>query len=101
MTTLYEKLVYENMDKGFQYRLVCSEFRDTEYIHLRKYFLSYEGEWVPSKEGAAIPASIQNVYSLLDGILDICSKSEDIDAIKTHLSNKLLVLKSESTNNVS
>lgn len=85
----YEKLIYENMDKGYQYKLTCTEFRDTEYIHVRKYFLSYEGDWIPSKEGASIPASLQNVYSLLDGVLDICSRHENLDAIKTHLENKL------------
>lgn len=86
---MYEKLIYENLEKGYQYKLTCTEFRELEYVHLRKYFLSYEGEWVPSKEGASIPASLQNVYSLLDGVLDICSRHENIDAIRTHLENKL------------
>lgn len=86
---MYEKLIYENLEKGYQYKLTCTEFRELEYVHLRKYFLSYEGEWIPSKEGASIPASLQNVYSLLDGVLDICSRHENIDAIRTHLENKL------------
>lgn len=86
---MYEKLIYENLEKGYQYKLTCTEFRELEYVHLRKYFLSYEGEWVPSKEGASIPASLQNVYSLLDGVLDICSRHENVDAIRTHLETKL------------
>ena len=93
---LYEKLIYENLEKGFQYRLTVSEFREVEYIHVRKYFLSYEGEWIPTKEGASIPASIQNVYQLLDGLLEICSKSEGVDAIATHLMDKISDLKSRS-----
>ena len=92
----YEKLIFENMDKGYQYKLTCTEFRDVEYVHVRKYFLSYEGDWIPSKEGASIPASIQNVFSMLDGVLDICSRHESVDAIKTHLETRLLELKNQS-----
>ena len=89
----YEKTIFENEDKGFQYRLVVSTFRDQEYLHLRKYFLSYEGEWVPTKEGAAIPCSIQNTYALLDGLLEVCSKAEGADSIIHHLESKITDLK--------
>ena len=91
---IYEKVLYENMDKGYQYRLTVSEFRELEYLHIRKYFLSYEGEWVATKEGAAIPASIQNTYALLDGLLELCSKAEGNEAIIQHLETKISDLKS-------
>ena len=86
---LYEKLISENPDKGEQYRLVISEFRDVQYIHLRKYFLSYEGEWIPTKEGATIPATIHSIFALLDGLLEICSHEEGVDAISEFLKKKL------------
>ena len=78
----YNKLIEENMDKGFQVRLVVNEFRDIEYIQLRKYFLTYEGDWQASREGISIPASTENIYSLLDGLLDICSRAEGEDIIR-------------------
>ena len=81
------------MEKGFQYRLTVSEFRDLEYLHVRKYFLSYEGEWMATKEGAAIPATIQNTFALLDGLLEICSKAEGNEAIISHLETKISHLK--------
>jgi Transcriptional Coactivator p15 (PC4) len=80
----YNKLIEENMDKGFQVRLVINEFRDTQYIQLRKYFLSYEGIFVPSREGVSVPASIENIYALLDGLLDICSRAEGEEVIKKY-----------------
>jgi len=83
------------MEKGYQYRLTVSEFRDQEYLHVRKYFLSYEGEWVATKEGAAIPATIQNTFGLLDGLLEVCSKAEGNEAIIAHLEAKISHLKSE------
>jgi len=78
----YEKLIEENMDKGFQVRLVVNDFRETTYIQLRKYFLSYEGEWVPSREGVSIPASLENMRGIIDGMLDICAKAEGEEIIQ-------------------
>lgn len=85
---LYDKLVEENMEKGYQIRLVVNEFREVIYIQLRKYFLSYEGDWVPSREGVSIPASTENIYAMLDGLFDICSKAEGEEIIKSY-ANKL------------
>ena len=78
---LYERLIEENLEKGFQVRLVVNDFRDITYIQLRKYFLSYEGEWLASREGVSIPASIENIHQLLYG-LDICAKAEGEEVIK-------------------
>jgi hypothetical protein len=79
---LYERLVEENLEKGFQVKLVVNDFRDVTYIQLRKYFLTYEGDWVPSREGISIPASIENIQSLLYGLLDVCSRAEGEEIIK-------------------
>lgn len=78
---LYSKVIEENMGKGFQVRLAVNDFRDTTYIQLRKFFLSYEGDWVPSREGLSIPASTENIYALLDGLLEICSVAEGEEII--------------------
>lgn len=84
----FSKIIDENMDKGFQVRLVVNDFRDTTYIQLRKYFLSYEGEWVPSREGVSIPATTENIYGLLDGLFEICSVAEGKEIIE-HYYNKV------------
>lgn len=93
---LYEKLIYENIDKGTQYRLTVSEFREIQYLHVRKYFLSFEGDWVPTKEGAAIPCSLANMYALLDGLVEICAHEESIDVVSKHFSDRISELKSRS-----
>lgn len=89
----YEKVIYENEPKAYQLRLVCNEFKGVQYIHIRKYFLSYEGEYLASKEGVSMEASISNIYSLLDGLLEIVSKEEAIEAINTYFSNKIIDLR--------
>lgn len=84
----YEKIINEDMQKGFQVRLVVNDFRDVTYLQLRKYFLTYEGDWQASREGVSIPASMENIYALLDGLLDICSNAEGEEIIK-HYADKL------------
>jgi hypothetical protein len=60
---------------------------------VRKYFLSYEGEYVPTKEGASIPATIQNIFALLDGLIDICIAEESVDVITEYFGTKISSLK--------
>ena len=80
----YNKVISENMEKGFQVRLVVNEFRDVLYFQLRKYFLTYTGEWCPSREGISIPAEMENIYNVLDGLLEICSIAEGEEVIKKY-----------------
>ena len=82
MSDIYQKLIFENAEKGFQYKLTVSEFRGVEYIHLRKYFLSYEGEYLPSSEGASFPLTIENTFALLEGLIEICAQAESDEVVK-------------------
>lgn len=93
---LYEKIIYENEPKAYQLRLVLNEFRDKQYLHLRKYFLSFEDDYVPTKEGASMEATISNIYALLDGLLELLSTAEGIDGIEQHFSDKISNLKSKT-----
>lgn len=95
---LYEKILSENEEKGTQLRLVLSEFKDVEYLHIRKYYLSYEGDYVPSKEGASMPATLDSIYSLLDGLIEVCSKGETIESITEHFAAKIEQLKNAKQN---
>lgn len=73
---LYDKLIYQNLDKFYELHLTVSRFRGVEYINVRKYFQSYEGEFVPSKEGISMAASVSNITSLIEGMLEIVSMEE-------------------------
>jgi hypothetical protein len=85
----YSKVIDENMEKGFQVRLVVNDFRETTYFQLRKYFLSYSGDWIPSREGVSIPASLENIYAVLDGLLDICAQAEGEEIIRKYATQLL------------
>ena len=81
MSDIYEKLIFENEEKGFQYKLTVSEFKDIEYLHIRKYFLSYEGEYLPSSEGASFPLTIESTFALLEGLIEICAQAESKEVV--------------------
>jgi hypothetical protein len=97
---LYEKVIYENLEKGYQYRLVVSEFREVQYLHLRKYFQTYEGDFIPSKEGATIPVTIPNVFALLDALVEITAVEESTDVITKYFGDKIAVLKSPTESSI-
>lgn len=81
---MYEKLIYENEPKAYQVKLVVNQFREVYYVHIRKYFLSYEGEYIPSREGISMEASMHNILSLLDGMVELASKEEARQSIIKH-----------------
>lgn len=94
---LYEKVISENEDKNSQLRLVVSEFRDVQYLHLRKYYQDYEGNWMPTKEGASMPYNLASTYALLDGLIEICANEEGKHAITVHFEQRLAELNSDNT----
>ena len=84
---LYNKLICENKVEGKEYevRLTLSEFRGVTYLGIRKYFLSFDEGFVPSKEGISIPFEINSSFNLLDAMVDICSEEEAMQVIKNKL----------------
>lgn len=75
-TVIYEKVIYQDDAKSLQYRLTVSEFRGAQYLNIRKYFLSFEDGYLPTKEGATMPLSINSTYNLYSGLYDILSQAE-------------------------
>lgn len=86
---LYEKLVYDNQDKFYQLRLVANEFKGRQYIHIRKYFQTYEGDYQASREGVSMEANISNILNLLDGLIELVSKEEASAVINKYFSERL------------
>ena len=93
---LFSRTIYENEAKGFQLRVVANLFRDVEYLHIRKYFLSFDEGFIPSKEGISIPMQIENIYAILDALIELCAKAETVDSITQHFQQKISDLKSST-----
>ena len=74
---LLDEIVCEIPEKYIQWRLTVNVFREKEYLHLRKYFLDFDGEYVPSRDGACIPVNIQILGGLVSALLKLLKDAED------------------------
>ena len=71
---IYEKIIQDTSHE--QVRLVINTFRGIEYISLRKYYLAFEEEWKPSKDGITMPLDFDNSRKLFEGLVEILSLAE-------------------------
>jgi hypothetical protein len=76
---IYSRIVHSTED--FQVRLTINRFRGVEYLHLRKYFLDFTEEWMPTPNGVAMPLDLQNSKELFIGLVEILSLAESKDVI--------------------
>ena len=86
---VYEKLISENADGTEQVRLTINEFRGTEYLHLRKYYLDFDGDFKPTKDGVAMPIDFENSKALFEGLVEILSLAESKGILETHFKDIL------------
>ena len=86
---IYEKIVSENDEGTEQVRLTVNEFRGTEYLHLRKYYLDFEGDFKPSKDGVALRLDFENSKSLFEGLVEILSLAEAKGILESHFKDIL------------
>ena len=77
----YSRIVHVTEDGTMQVRLTVNTFRGVEYLHLRKYYLSFGEDWLPTKEGIAIPLDLTNSYELFTGLVEILSLAESRDRV--------------------
>ncbi len=52
---IFSRTISYDPVKEIQTRVTINEFRGIQYLHIRRYFLDFEGEWVPTKEGISMP----------------------------------------------
>lgn len=78
---IYSRVIYYDEDKDIQVRLGINEFRDVEYLFLRKYYRDFEGDFKPSNEGVTMPLRIASSKELFAGLCEILSLAERKDVI--------------------
>lgn len=85
-----DEVICEIPEKFVQWRLTINTFRGKEYVHIRKYFLSYEGEFIPSREGACIEVNIQRLAALTSAFFKTLSHAEAVDQVLEYLDEETL-----------
>ena len=83
----YSRVIHYDEVKEVQVRLTINTFRDIEYIHLRKYYLDFEGEWQPSKEGISMPLGLSNSREMFSALVEILSLTENKQEVYNHFSD--------------
>ena len=83
-TPVYEKEVHFNEDKNEKVFVMVNNFRGTEYLHIRKYYMDFDEEWKPSSEGIAMPLDFDNSRNLFVGLVEILSLAESKEIIEEH-----------------
>ena len=77
-----EKIISENEEATEQIRLTINTFREVEYLHLRKYYLDFDGDFKPSKDGVAMKLNFSNSRGLFEGLVEIISLAEAKDILE-------------------
>jgi hypothetical protein len=86
---LYEKLIHYNEAKHEKVYLSINTFRDVEYLSIRKYYLDFDEEWKPTKDGVSMVLDFENSRALFDGLVEILSLSEVKGILQTHFKETL------------
>jgi len=86
---MYEKVISENEEGTEQVKLTINTFRDVEYLHLRKYYLDFDGDFKPSKDGVAMKLDFNNSKNMYEGLVEILSLAESKSILETHFKDIL------------
>lgn len=81
---VYSHVIHQAEDH--QIRLTVSTFREQEYLQIRKYFLDFDEEWHPTKEGVSMPLDLENSRELFRALVETLSLAESKDIIVEHFS---------------
>ena len=86
---MYEKVISENEEGTEQVKLTINTVRDVEYLHLRKYYLDFDGDFKPSKDGVAMKLDFNNSKNMFEGLVEILSLAESKSILETHFKDIL------------
>ena len=86
---MYEKVISENEEGTEQVKLTINTFRDVEYLHLRKYYLDFDGDFKPSKDGVAMKLDFNNSKNMFEGLVEMLSIEESKSILEAHFKDIL------------
>ena len=86
---VYQKVISQSKDGAEQIKLTINEFRGVEYLHIRKYYLDFEGDFKPSDKGVHMVLNFENSRSLFEGLVEIISLAEAKEILETHFKDIL------------
>lgn len=86
---IYEIVILEDDVKEYQIRLSVKEFRGIEYLHIRRYYRDFFGDWMPSSEGIAMELDISSTAKMFQGLVELLSIAEAKNLLEEHFKDTL------------
>jgi hypothetical protein len=78
---LLDVVLFEIPEKGLQYRMSVTCFREVNYLSIREWYASYNNEFSPSNNGFTVPYTLASCSALLRGLSSLLAKAEVLDAV--------------------
>ena len=97
---VYEHLIHYDEEKQTQVRVTVNTFNGIEYLSVRKYYMDFNEEWLPTRDGVSMPIDFNNSRELFRSLIEILSLAESKEIIEEHfgdLINLSLIHISEPT----
>lgn len=80
-TDKLDAIIFSDEKLGLQVRMTISEFMGRHYFGLRKYFLDFHGEWLPTKTGISWEYSLETTTNMFGAFTEILSEAEVLAAV--------------------
>lgn len=82
-TDLIEATLIER--DGVQYRFSVTEFRDVQYLSIREWYLDFDEEWMPSRNGFTMPYTIDSTAKMFSGLVSLLSEAEMLTTLLEYI----------------
>lgn len=70
---------------GVQYRFSVSEFRESYYLSVREWYLDFDEEWKPSKNGFTMPYNLASVSKLFAALAQLLADAEVLNEVRKYV----------------
>lgn len=74
--------LFELPEKGIKYFFSISEFREKHYLSIRQWYLDYEGDYKPTKNGFNMEYTLESVSALFAALTELLSKAEVLEHVQ-------------------
>lgn len=71
-------VITENKEYGKQVRMTVSEFMGNHYLGIREYYLDFDEEWKPTRNGMSFPYNLDTTTNMFQAFTNILSRAEVI-----------------------
>ena len=79
---VYEHVIHYDEEKQTQVRVTVNTFRSVEYLSVRKYYMDFNEEWLPTRDGVSMPIDFNNSRELFRALIEIISLAESKELIE-------------------